>query len=283
MKRSIFVSLLLLLATMFGVSSCQEELETIGVEKGYSVILDESADTKAYVSNDGTVSGTGTYTHGSKVSLSTTSQKIQYRKASTTTWSISTGNTYTIDAIDANYYVRPWTQYYKVTVSGGTGGGDVKAGGSCTINAPASSDPAGKTFEKWTISGTGTIKSSASRSTSITNVGSDCTVTANFKANVTATPTISIRVEFTDGYSSSQTSTMRSYRVMYKVTNGPTTAAKTYTVKGFVQGSTNSVYSQDVIVPKGANNTTEKQLYSGTAGFPAGYTCGNQYMTVTAK
>ena len=173
---------------MFGVSSCQEDVETIGVEKGYSVILDESADTKAYVSNDGTVSGTGTYTHGSKVSLSTTSQKIQYRKASTTTWSISTGNTYTIDAIDANYYVRPWTQYYKVTVSGGTGGGDVKAGGSCTINAPANSDPAGKTFEKWTISGTGTISKSANRSTSVTNVGSDCTVTANFKA-ATVTPT----------------------------------------------------------------------------------------------
>ena len=197
MKRGIFVSLVLLLATMFGVSSCQGEMDTINVEKGYSVILDESADTKAYVSNDGTVSGTGTYTHGSKVSLSTTSQKIQYRKASTTTWSISTGNTYTIDAIDANYYVRPWTQYYKVTVSGGTGGGDVKAGGSCTINAPASSDPAGKTFEKWTISGTGTIKSSASRSTEVTGVGSDCTVTANFKAAATQTYTITIKTKST--------------------------------------------------------------------------------------
>ena len=76
---------------------------------------------------------------------------------------------------------------------------------------------------------------------------------------------------------------MRSYRVMYRVIDGPTTAAKTYTVKGFIQGQTNSVYSIDVTVAKGANNTTEQQLYSGTAGFPSGYTCGEQYMTVTAK
>ena len=81
-------------------------------------------------------------------------------------------------------------------------------------------------------------------------------MTANFKAVVTKTPTISIRVEFTDGSSSSQTTTMRSYRVMYRVIDGPTTAAKTYTVKGFIQGQTNSVYSIDVTVAKGANNTT---------------------------
>lgn len=274
---------MLIISAIIGFNSCQEELTTEELVTGYTVLLDESADTKAYVSNSGTVSGTGTYTHGSNVSLSTTAQKIQYRKESTSTWSTSTGSSYTINAIDANYYVRPWTQYYTVSVSGGTGGGDVKSGGSCSINAPSSSDPSGKTFDKWTISGTGSITSSGSRSTTVTGVGSDCTVTANYKAVVTKTPTISIRVEFTDGCSSSQTTTMRSYRVMYRVIDGPTTAAKTYTVKGFIQGQTNSVYSIDVTVAKGANNTTEQQLYSGTAGFPAGYTCGEQYMTVTAK
>ena len=272
---------MLIFAAVIGFNSCQEELNTEEVVKGYTVLLDESADTKAYVSNSGTVSGTGTYTHGSNVSLSTSAQKIQYRKESTSSWSTSTGNTYTINAIDANYYVRPWTQYYTVRVSSGTGGGDVKSGGSISINAPASSDPAGKTFDKWTISGTGSITSSGSRSTTVTGVGSDCTVTANYKAK--AEPTISIRVMFTDGYSSSQSSTMRSYKVMYSVANGPTTAAKSYYVYGYVVGSTNCVYSTTVTVPAGANNTTSQQLYAGTAGFPSGYTCGEQYMTVVPK
>lgn len=195
MKKIHFLSLMLIISAIIGFNSCQEELTTEDLVTGYTVLLDESADTKAYVSNSGTVSGTGTYTHGSNVSLSTTAQKIQYRKESTSTWSTSTGSSYTINAIDANYYVRPWTQYYTVSVSGGTGGGDVKSGGSCSINAPSSSDPSGKTFDKWTISGTGSITSSGSRSTTVTGVGSDCTVTANFKATTPSKTTVYARAE----------------------------------------------------------------------------------------
>ena len=195
---------------------------------------------------------------------------------------LSSGS-YTIAKNIAKDYTVSVTKKHKVTVSAGTGGSVTNSGSayydhgsSLKLTATPSS---GYEFSKFVTNSGWEVTDNPKTYT----VNSGFTVTAHFKAKATATPTISIRVEFTDGYSSSQTSTMRSYRVMYKVTNGPTTAAKTYTVKGFVQGSTNSVYSQDVIVPKGANNTTEKQLYSGTAGFPAGYTCGNQYMTVTAK
>ena len=104
-------------------------------------------------------------------------------------------------------------------------------------------------------------------------------MTANFKA--AANPTIVIWAEFTDGCADDVVTTMRSFRVMYRVIDGPTTVDKKYEVYGYYDGNTNQCYSAGPLtVAAGSNATTGTMLWYSTAGFPAGILCGRMHIAV---
>ena len=109
-------------------------------------------------------------------------------------------------------------------------------------------------------------------------------MTAQFKAKAAANPTIVIWAEFTDGCADDAVTTMRSFRVMYRVVDGPTTVAKKYEVYGYYDSSSNQCYSAGPLtVAAGSNATTSTQLWNSTAGFPAGISCGRMHIAVREK
>ena len=153
-------------------------------------------ETKYTTTKTANVSGTGTYSHNDRVNLSTTSgYTLYYRKESSSSYTSANGSTYTIDAIQSNYYVKAEK---KVTITA-TASASPTAGGSvtCTDNnngtwSLKATANTGYSFEKWTTTA-GTIASATSSSTTLTT-SSNATVTGNFKANQTTT---SYSIEFT--------------------------------------------------------------------------------------
>ena len=162
-------------------------------------------ETKYTTTKTANVSGTGTYSHNDRVNLSTTSgYTLYYRKESQSSYTSANGSTYTIPAIQSNYYVKAEK---KVTITA-TASASPSAGGSvtCTDNnngtwSLKATANTGYSFDKWTTTA-GTIASATSSSTTLTT-SSNATVTGNFKATASTTGTVKIYLSF-NGNSISQ-------------------------------------------------------------------------------
>ena len=193
---------------------------------------------------------------------------------------LSSGS-YTIAKNIAKDYTVSVTKKHKVTVSAGTGG-SVSNSGSAYYDHGSSlkltaTPNSGYEFSKFVTNSGWEVTDNPKTYT----VNSCFTVTAQFKAKAAAKPSIVIWAEFTDGYADDYVTTMRSFRVMYRVVGGPTTVAKKYEVYGYYDSSTNQCYSYGpMTVAAGSNATTNTQLWSSTAGFPAGITCGRMHIAV---
>jgi len=74
---------------------------------------------------------------------------------------------------------------YTLTVANGTGGGNYAVGAVVTITASAA--PARKAFDKWTVSGGGTIGDAKSATTTFTMPASNVTVTASYRSGIFGT------------------------------------------------------------------------------------------------
>lgn len=293
MRRFCLYSFVLSLV-LFGLIACQEKFEN---ESEYSASnrtefsVTEDVQTKAGTKSTPITGGTGTF----KTGESTT---ITAKGGATISGTLKSGSgsidkTYQeggvakakIDNIHGDWTVSATIPTYTVNVAatnGGSasGGGTVEYGNSTTINCSKPSSGSWD-FTGWTSSNGGTFGDKNSQSTTFTP-STDCTVTANFKS--AANPTIVIWAEFTDGYADDVVTTMRSFRVMYRVIDGPTTVAKKYEVYGYYDRSTNQCYSYGPLtVAAGSNATTSTQLWNSTAGFPAGISCGRMHIAVREK
>jgi hypothetical protein len=84
---------------------------------------------------------------------------------------------------------------YTVTVNSGTGSGSYSAGAVVSISANAA--PSGQVFDKWTVSGSGTVANANSASTTFTMGSGAATVTATSKAAPPTAPAITSANSYT--------------------------------------------------------------------------------------
>ena len=166
-------------------------------------------------SSYGTVSGSGTFTHGSSCTLTATPYAdylfVNWTKNGTV---VSTSATYTFTVTEAGSYVANFQpNSYLISVSanptnGGTvtGGGEYNANASCTITA---TPRAGYTFLNWTKNGS-VVSTDATYTFTVTE---NATYVAHFQANTyqitaTANPTNAGNITGAGTYNYGQTCTL---------------------------------------------------------------------------
>ena len=196
-------------------------------------------ETKYTTTKTANVSGTGTYTHNDRVNLSTTSgYTLYFRKESESSYTSANGSTYTIGAIDANYYVKAEKQ---VTITA-TASASPTAGGSvtCTDNnngtwSLKATAKNGYSFDKWTTTA-GTIASATSSSTTLTT-SSNATVTGIFKATAT-TGSIQVTISYAlDGSSTGVNFKQCSYAIAGPASYTGNTKSADFTISNVTPGT----------------------------------------------